>query len=699
MRIFSRWFVCLLLVGVGRSARLSSHRRLAFSGSRSISASLSQQQQQQPNEGAPSGQGHHQPSGRLFPMEIGLDMEACDPLDGLSVCMNRGTGQLRVIKGLDHTCIAYGWFNDTLSTEGWGHLYLRTSGHDIASNDVKMYAAGYAEGFLSAVRIGEMNANLVDLLLMEDHDTDALQNIGAHFERQLAAMKREIHFHHHTLVDEIDDPYLKHVRYAFFQLWGMMDGYNDNARHFHATPMSMTDMIFLNSHPYMGDLRQAFNTQASHERQKYRQTGPQQQQVVVDDSHVEMSPPPEPSQPPPESVAAVLMQTGDSRQKAAILNNATTQVQAFLEWSRLVRRSGHCSAMVKVTDDGSDVLIGHTTWSDYSTMTRIWKRYELNLGALPKSQLAAPRISFSSYAGFIGSGDSFYVLSSGLLLMDTTLPLIDKAMHTRVADEEAAPIPLFLHVVACGRTATTGTHLTSCVARQNTGYGSSQWMAMDYGRFRQSGGLTDNAFFLLEQSPGLTHFGDITHVLSSKGHFLSTNRPYYDDVAKGMGYIEAQQEHGNIFSYDHNPRAVLLAHHSADMSELHELRQLMTRNRSPLDNRESGLPEDPSIAIAARFDLSKIDPIPNGAIDAKVVNKCLFAAMMPQGTSGPPHIPLPAFKWRGAIGASSGNASEIERWPGWPHRGLPNEWAFHWTQIFPSRHAYGDDALDDIDVC
>lgn len=61
-------------------------------------------------------------------------------------------------------------------------------------------------------------------------------------------------------------------------------------------------------------------------------------------------------------------------------------------------RVGKCSALVKVTGDLSDLLLGHSTWDTFTAMMRIYKHFELGLR---EEGIAANRYSFSSYPGEI----------------------------------------------------------------------------------------------------------------------------------------------------------------------------------------------------------------------------------------------------------------------------------------------------------
>ena len=72
---------------------------------------------------------------------------------------------------------------------------------------------------------------------------------------------------------------------------------------------------------------------------------------------------------------------------------------------RYLTSIGHCSVLVKVTADLSEIYGAHSTWYEYATMNRIFKHYNLRLQA---SYVAAQRVSFSSYPGYLESLDDFY---------------------------------------------------------------------------------------------------------------------------------------------------------------------------------------------------------------------------------------------------------------------------------------------------
>ena len=93
--------------------------------------------------------------------------------------------------------------------------------------------------------------------------------------------------------------------------------------------------------------------------------------------------------------------------------------------TELVGGNGHCSLLVKpvwadvdnVNAGASDLLFGHTTWSGFETMTRVYKRYDFPLtldgthGIVPATSL-----SFSSYPAALFSDDDWIQSSAGLTI-------------------------------------------------------------------------------------------------------------------------------------------------------------------------------------------------------------------------------------------------------------------------------------------
>ena len=85
-------------------------------------------------------------------------------------------------------------------------------------------------------------------------------------------------------------------------------------------------------------------------------------------------------------------------------------------------RTDHCSALVRLTPGGSDIMIGHTTWSALENMQRILKRFDMPLafgGAAPVPGRWTATSSYPGYAAY--SSDDFYVMSSGIVSQETTI--------------------------------------------------------------------------------------------------------------------------------------------------------------------------------------------------------------------------------------------------------------------------------------
>lgn len=73
--------------------------------------------------------------------------------------------------------------------------------------------------------------------------------------------------------------------------------------------------------------------------------------------------------------------------------------------------NGHCSALVKVSDDLQDLMMGHASWFIYSSMLRIFKVYEFSFS---NPRVRGKTVAFSSYPGLLSSLDDFYMMDSGL---------------------------------------------------------------------------------------------------------------------------------------------------------------------------------------------------------------------------------------------------------------------------------------------
>ncbi|CAE7528575.1 plbC [Symbiodinium natans] len=580
--------------------------------------------------------------------QASFDHKYFDKFKGLSATLDNETNQIVLMNSIEEErAVSWARLADRLSETGWMELHVNTPKGAFFSNDLKMYGAGIVEGFLTAERMSQFYSNFYPLLQPNEDSALAMMNIRNSFNQQIQHIMHVCQLSAGTSEGEPADPYWKHVRYLFLQLWGLKDAYNLIAQEKGVRQIDMVDLLFINSHAELPELIQAFRPEAVAERS---------------------------GAPSAESAPAALQNTPPG----SLLEAQATQADASsvdTEWKLRLAKHGHCTALVRLAPANADLFVGHTTWSDYSKMTRVYKYYRFDL---PLSFQSHELIGFSSYPGCVSSTDDFYMMDNGLAVMDTTLEVLNPKLYSRVMDDPKRPrLPKFLHVMAVNRVAKTGTQWTSMLAEENTGTGNSQWIVVDYNRFTPGQPLQRNAIRILEQVPGMTHQADITSELTSRGYWGSFNRPFFEDIREMSGHKTAEESYGKLFSFEDSPRASLLHRFGAGVSKLGDMRTTMTRN-DPKD-AVPGFPAGPGHAIMARLDLdAMVNNIPNGGIDAKVTSACLIKRMACQAMSGPSHGGYPAFRW---TSQASGTSPSVELFQGWPHLGLPDVWDFDFVEM------------------
>ncbi|CAE7314589.1 PLBD2 [Symbiodinium microadriaticum] len=620
----------------------------------------------------------------LFNVKASFDRKNIDKLKGLSATLDNETNQIVLVNAVQDHAVSWARLADRLSETGWMELHVSTPKSAFFSNDLKMYSAGIVEGYLTAERMSQFYSNFYPLLQPNEDSTLAMMNIRNSFNQQIQHIMRMCKLAAGTAEGEPADPYWKHVRYLFLQMWGLKDAYNLVAAEkvnslcveqfgFAGYPDShcacnrkgvrtidMVDLLFMNSHAELPELIEAFRPQAVAAR-----SGAASSDDAPDSQN---------------STSGSLLEAHASQADALTIDS---------DWKLRLAKHGHCTALVRLAPANSDLFIGHTTWGDYSKMSRVYKYYRFDL---PLSFQSHELMGFSSYPGCVSSTDDFYMMDNGLAVMDTTLEVLNPKLYSRVMDDPDRPrLPKFLHVMAVNRVAKTGTQWTSMMAEQNTGTGNSQWIVVDYNRFSPGQPLQRNTLRIVEQVPGMTHQADITTELTSRGYWGSFNRPFFEDIRRMSGHKTAEESYGKLFSFEDSPRASLLRRFGSGVSQLGDMRSTMTRN-DPKD-AVPGFPAGPGHAIMARLDLdAMVNNIPNGGIDAKVTSACLFKRMACQAVSGPSHGSYPAFRW---TSQATDTAPAAELFQGWPHLGLPDVWDFDFVEMSSDEDKLASSQLSD----
>lgn len=321
-----------------------------------------------------------------------------------------------------------------------------------------------------------------------------------------------------------------------------------------------------------------------------------------------------------------------------------------------VRLHTHCSAMVKLLPDGSELYVGHNTWDGFYLMLRVFKRYEFG---------SKTPIAMSSYPGILFSADDFYQVGD-LLVTETTLPNYNKDMLELVQPEA---LPFWVRAMTANYLAKSGPQWMEIFKRHNSGTYNNQWMVVDYGKFSPGKPLLEGLLTVGEQTPGYFHYQDQTRTLEY-GYWPSYNAAVYPEVARRIKQDVMAQLKGESFSYSMVERAQIFRRDQGTVLSDESMQRMMRLNKFQTDPIAKG---DPCNQVSCRSDLASNAKSRQafGASDAKYTSFALNRAGQVVVVSGPTHDDQPAFDWHAVPELAAAT----------PHVGQPARFDFPWFVV------------------
>lgn len=487
---------------------------------------------------------------------------------------------------LDKNGDAYGYYNDSIKTTGWGILEIRAGyGSKVLSNEIIMFLAGYLEGYLTAPHMYDHFTNLYPQLIKNPSIVNKVQDF----------MEKQEMWTRKNIKEQKDDPFWRHTGYVVTQLDGLYLGAGKRASEEKIKPMTMFQIQFLNA---VGDLLDLI-----------------------------------PSLSPTKS----------------------SSMMKFNIWEM-----GHCSALIKVLPGFENIYFAHSSWYTYAAMLRIYKHWDFNI---KDEYTFSKRLSFSSYPGFLESLDDFYILSSGLILLQTTNSVYNKTLLKQVVPET---LLAWQRVRVANMMAKGGKEWAQIFSKYNSGTYNNQYMVLDLKKVTVNKSLDKGTLYIVEQIPTYVEYSDQTNVLR-KGYWASYNIPFHKTIYNWSGYPLLVHKLGLDYSYDLAPRAKIFRRDQGNVTCMASMKYIMRYNNYKEDPYSKG---DPCSTICCREDLNGANPSPGGCYDTKVADIFLASQYKAYAISGPTvQDGLPPFNWN--------------RFNETLHRGMPEVFDFNFVTMKP----------------
>lgn len=349
---------------------------------------------------------------------------------------------------------------------------------------------------------------------------------------------------------------------------------------------------------------------------------------------------------------------------------------------RILRRSPewhdthhHCTAMIRLKDDLSDVFIAQDAWTNLNQMNRILKDYELDIA---DNAIAAKRWTFSSNPGITLSIDDLWLMDTKLVVFETTVHTWNETLYELYCTPKS--VLNWIRVQNANILSEDAKTWTQHFGRENSFTYNNQYMAIDLKKFTPGSEPKYGFLWTAEQVPGHYVTGERTAELVERGWIPGINTPYYKEVYEASGYPEKVKECQNMYwDYENCSRHLIM---KRDVSEkvlsYDDFKKFMRYNDWENDELSNG---DAGQSILSRYDLRPKEclefgnmtscPKAFGGIDAKTTNYEMATQMKFEGCSSPQYETQPV--WEFGVG-------EYENVT---YDGLPKRWEFPWITFGP----------------
>ncbi|XP_077195395.1 phospholipase B-like 1 isoform X1 [Paroedura picta] len=494
---------------------------------------------------------------------------------------------------MDSNGDAYGYYNDTVQSTGWGILEIKAGyGSQTISNEDLMFAAGFLEGYLTASHISDHVANLYPQLFKNVIIRKKVEDF----------MGKQDQWTREQIKSNPDDPFWIHTGYIIAQLDGLYMGTVEWAKQQQKPPLTVFEARFLSA---AGDLLDLIPSLFS-----------QSEEMDI---------------------------------------NSLPGGHVRYRWDM-----GHCSALIKVLPGYENIYFAHSSWFTYAATLRIYKHWDFKID---NAKTSSGRASFSSYPGTLASMDDFYILGSGLIMLQTTNSVFNQSLFKQVVPES---LFAWQRVRLANMMADSGKTWAQTFAKQNSGTYNNQYMVLDTNKITLQKCIGNGALYVIEQIPKHVEYSDQTNILR-KGYWPSYNIPFHEAIYNTSGYRAYVKKYGLDFSYDMAPRAKIFRRDQGTVTDMASMKRIMRYNNYKKDPYAR---HNPCNTICCREDLNLRHPTPAGCYDSKVSDIHMAAKFTAYAINGPPvEEGLPVFSWL--------------RFNQTKHQGLPDSYNFDFITMKP----------------